>query len=109
MRPQRGRRADAALAEQLQRLTDEAALNDAVIRLQASELASARVSLPLTPLLALSLTLSPVPTLLNPTFLLQPRSPRCAHQLELIPNVPSPCCSHATDGALGSPPSNESC
>ena len=48
VRPQRLRHRDAALAEQLQRLTDEAALNDAVIRLQASELASARVSLTLT-------------------------------------------------------------
>ena len=43
-RSQRVRRTDAALAERLERLTDEAALNDAVIRLQASELASARVS-----------------------------------------------------------------
>jgi hypothetical protein len=40
---QRFRRQDVALSEQLERLTDEAALNDAVIRLQASELAAARV------------------------------------------------------------------
>ena len=42
--PQRLRCKDATLEEHLERLIDEAALNDAVIRLQASELASARVS-----------------------------------------------------------------
>ena len=36
---------DVALFEQLERLSDEAALNDAVICLQASELAAARVRL----------------------------------------------------------------
>ena len=38
-------RQDAAFIERLERLEDEAALNDAVIRLQASELAAARVRL----------------------------------------------------------------
>ncbi len=58
MRPQRLRQNDAALAERLDRLTDEAALNDAVIRLQASELASARVSLTLTVILSRVLSLT---------------------------------------------------
>ena len=40
------RRKDAALTEQLERLSDEAALNEAVIHVQASELASARASVP---------------------------------------------------------------